>query len=292
MVVDAAIVVLENIYRLREKGHPASDAAYHGAQQVWGAVLVSALTTVMVFIPILVMELEAGQLFRDIAVAISVSVMLSLVVSITVIPAICQPDIPVFRCRRQGRVNQAPASSGHRSFRRVVHAHGRWIYPRSGRQPPIRRLHGGLSSRVAAAGLAWKFLPKLEYLPEGNRNLIFGIIIPPPGYNLRTTSEIAEAIEQATRPHWAIETGPESAPGEPTKIERFFFVATRATTFVGAIATDSQRAGELIPVLGGSRFQRTRHIRLHQPAVHFRPRHRRRPQDRARYFGSRISTIC
>ena len=90
MVVDAAIVVLENIYRLREQGYSAVKAAALGAQQVWGAVLVSSLTTVMVFIPILVMELEAGQLFRDIAVAISVSVSLSLVVSITVIPAISQ----------------------------------------------------------------------------------------------------------------------------------------------------------------------------------------------------------
>ena len=88
MVVDAAIVVLENIYRLRQEGMSRAQAAYQGAAQVWGAVLVSALTTVMVFIPILVMELEVGQLFRDIAVAISVSVLMSLLVSITLIPAL------------------------------------------------------------------------------------------------------------------------------------------------------------------------------------------------------------
>ena len=88
MVVDAAIVVLENIFRLRQNGLPIKQAAFEGANQVWGAVLVSALTTVMVFIPILVMQLEVGQLFRDIAVAISVSVLLSLLVSITVIPAL------------------------------------------------------------------------------------------------------------------------------------------------------------------------------------------------------------
>jgi len=88
MVVDAAIVVLENIYRLRQNGLPPTEAAYQGAKQVWGAILVSALTTVMVFIPILTMELEVGQLFRDIAVAISVAVMLSLLVAMTVIPAL------------------------------------------------------------------------------------------------------------------------------------------------------------------------------------------------------------
>ena len=63
MVVDAAIVVLENIYRLRQNGYGRLQAAYHGARQVWGAVFVSAATTVLVFVPILVMELEAGQLF-------------------------------------------------------------------------------------------------------------------------------------------------------------------------------------------------------------------------------------
>ena len=88
MIVDAAIVVLENIYRLREEGKNRREAAYLGAKQVWGAILVSALTTVLVFVPILIMELEAGQLFRDIAVAISVSVLLSLVVAVTVIPAL------------------------------------------------------------------------------------------------------------------------------------------------------------------------------------------------------------
>ena len=65
-----------------------AEAAYRGAKQVWVAVLVSALTTVMVFIPILVMDLEAGQLFRDIAVALSVSVLISLLVAVTLIPAL------------------------------------------------------------------------------------------------------------------------------------------------------------------------------------------------------------
>ncbi|MEM9677136.1 MAG: efflux RND transporter permease subunit, partial [Pseudomonadota bacterium] len=62
MIVDAAIVVLENIFRLREQGKSRRDAAYEGASQVWGAILVSALTTVLVFVPILIMQLEAGQL--------------------------------------------------------------------------------------------------------------------------------------------------------------------------------------------------------------------------------------
>ena len=61
MVVDAAIVVLENIYRLRQRGEMLSAAALIGARQVWGAILVSVVTTVAVFIPLLLMDRTAGQ---------------------------------------------------------------------------------------------------------------------------------------------------------------------------------------------------------------------------------------
>ena len=86
MVVDNAIVVLENIFRHLEMGKPRVEAALDGAREVWGAVLASTLTTVVVFIPILLIQEEAGQLFRDIALAICAAVALSLIVSITVIP--------------------------------------------------------------------------------------------------------------------------------------------------------------------------------------------------------------
>jgi HAE1 family hydrophobic/amphiphilic exporter-1 len=247
MVVDAAIVVLENIFRLREEGHPPRHAAYHGAQQVWGAVLVSALTTVMVFIPILILDLEVGQLFRDIAVAISVAVMLSLVVSVTLIPAL------------SGRLFAAPAGGGEKHLRRLPLPGLDWLASLFV-TAVSSFVRGVVRSKLLAAvvvatmvGLAGfftvNFLPKLEYLPEGNRNLVFGVIIPPPGYNLRTMAEIARKVEDATRELWSIETGPEAEPDGPPKIARFFFVATRATTFVGAAAEDPGRVAELIPVL-------------------------------------------
>ncbi len=253
MVVDAAIVVLENIYRLREEGHSSQHAAYEGASQVWGAVLVSALTTVMVFIPILVMQLEAGQLFRDIAVAISVAVMLSLIVSITVIPALSKR---LFRFRRSSgdaavvRVRLPGVDGFARGF--VGFATG---FTSSVVRSRALALTVVAIVTAAASASAWLMLPKLEYLPEGNRNLLFGVIIPPPGYNLDTTTEIAEAIESEVKPYWASVSGPESAPGEPPKIERFFFVATRARTFLGAMAVEPQRAGELKAVLREPAFR-------------------------------------
>jgi len=240
MIVDAAIVVLENIFRLREEGRSRRDAAYLGASQVWGAILVSALTTVLVFVPILIMQLEAGQLFRDIAVAISVSVLLSLVVAVTVIPALASR---LLSAKDQKPVRIWGLDHIAIGFRELVMAYVRMT---------VRFRTIGIAMVIAIAGGAafasWAFLPRLEYLPEGNRNLVFGLIIPPPGYNLETTQTIAQRIEAVAQPLW--EGAPETAleDGTPT-IENFFFVATPGNSFVGAGAVDGQRAAELIPIL-------------------------------------------
>jgi HAE1 family hydrophobic/amphiphilic exporter-1 len=247
MVVDAAIVVLENIFRHREKGRPSLEAAHRGAQQVWGAVLVSALTTVMVFIPVLVMKLEVGQLFRDIGVAISVSVMLSLLVSVTVIPAL------------SSRLLAGKGDSEQAAFKRVFipgidHFASFFVSSVIGFTKLVTRnkiaavLVVTISSVACLAG-AWTFLPKLEYLPEGNRNLMFGVIIPPPGYNLETTTEIAKRIEDEIKPLLRSVSGPEEVEGQPAKIDRFFFVAARARTFLGAAAVTPSRVGELKEIL-------------------------------------------
>ncbi len=244
MVVDAAIVVLENIYRLRQQGRPALKAAYDGAMQVWGAILVSALTTVMVFIPVMVMKLEVGQLFRDIAVAISVAVVLSLIVSVTVIPALS---------RRLLQYDVREPGSGIRLFGFDHFARGFMVLLLGLTRAVVRSkllalLIVALVTTATVFG-TWRFLPALEYLPEGNRNFVFGFIQPPPGYNLSTTTAIAERMEDAVRPHWASESGPESAPGEPPKIDSFFFVAFRSRTIMGASSVEPGRARELIPVI-------------------------------------------
>ena len=240
MIVDAAIVVLENIYRLQERGMSRREAAYHGARQVWGAILVSALTTVMVFIPILVMELEAGQLFRDIAVAISVSVLLSLLVAVTVIPALSSRLL-------------AGANSKPLPLPGIDHAARafNWLVMRYVGLTVRFRLLGLLFVSIIATGAAAAaliFLPKLEYLPEGNRNLVFGLLIPPPGYNLDTTETIAERIEGVARPMWEAAPALETESGTPS-LQSFFFVATPGASFVGAATVDGERVAEVIPIL-------------------------------------------
>lgn len=87
MVVDSAIVVLENIYSHYQRGESPFAAASRGTSEVWGAILASTLTTLAVFVPVIFIQEESGQLFRDIAIAVSAGVAISLLVSLTVIPA-------------------------------------------------------------------------------------------------------------------------------------------------------------------------------------------------------------
>ncbi len=251
MVVDAAIVVLENIYRLRQSGMPVREAAYRGASRVWGAILVSALTTVMAFIPILVMKLEVGQLFRDIAVAISVSVMLSLIVAVTVIPALASRLLgAVGTSATRVRIPGLDAIAG--LLVTFIRGFAAFVVRR-----PLAGLVAAIVISATAVVSAWFYLPKLEYLPDGNQNFVFGVILPPPGYNLETNVEIAKTVEQAVRQQWASVSGPQSEAGEPPKIENFFFVTTQSNSFVGAsaVAAEQERAGELIPLLRAPVFR-------------------------------------
>ena len=249
MVVDAAIVVLENIYRHRQLGMSPGEAALKGAGQVWGAIFVSAATTVMVFVPILVMKLEVGQLFRDIAVAISVSVVLSLIVSITVIPSLANAILkkPI---KEGGGLPLPGIDHLGRGFRTFVLAYTRAIISRKTASIVVVLIICGVAGTAT-----WAFLPKLEYLPDGNRNLIFARISPPAGYNLRSIVDMARRAENQMRPHLATAADKQAfengtvKPGTPPKFDRFWFIIRRGFTLATASAVDPTRIGEIIPLM-------------------------------------------
>jgi len=249
MVVDNAIVVLENVFRHLEMGKSKGQAAYDGTREVWGAVLASTLTTVVVFIPILMVQEEAGQLFRDIALAICAAVTLSLVVSITVIPTAAA------RFLRPNPVTR------HDGFSAAV---GRAIYRVCG-STPLRVTIIGVLTAVSVVGTI-KLMPPADYLPTGNRNLVFGLIIPPPGYNIGQMNDIADRIEQTIRPFWeaeelkddarAYKTAVASLPAVPTldgpivppTLSNYFLVSFEGILFHGGVSADADRVIDLLPL--------------------------------------------
>lgn len=86
MMVDNAIVILENIYRLRKKGYSLKDAAITGTSQVGSAIIASTLTTVIVFLPIVFVDGLAAQLFKPLALVVSFSLLASLFTALIIVP--------------------------------------------------------------------------------------------------------------------------------------------------------------------------------------------------------------
>ena len=104
MLVDNSIVVIENIYRLRNEGMSVQDAAIEGAKEVAGAILASTLTTVCVFLPIVFTEGITRQLFVDMGLTIAYSLLASLVIALTVVPAMSSKMLRNTKEKKPGRI--------------------------------------------------------------------------------------------------------------------------------------------------------------------------------------------
>ena len=245
MLVDNAVVVLENIFRRYQDGEEPFTAAVNGAKEVWGAVVASTLTTLAVFLPVLFVQEEAGQLFRDIALAVSSAVALSLLVSITVIPTaaarILKPNQGV---KKTNHAMRAAHSLGGRFVELVVGINARI------QRSTLLRLVTVIGFVGTAVLVSWILMPKVEYLPTGNRNLVSGQLLPPSGYNIGRLLELGERLEDATRPYWDIDKDdPANEDLEFPPIEDYFFVASSRFVFFGLRAVDPLRAGELVSLV-------------------------------------------
>jgi HAE1 family hydrophobic/amphiphilic exporter-1 len=241
MLVDNAIVVLENIDRHRNMGKSSFLAAYDGAREVWGAVLASTLTTIAVFLPVVFMQEEAGQLFRDIAIAITASIALSLVVSVLVIPMLSRMLYRMIRDDAGSRgLKMAMARVGSALMNAFMFmldlATASWA----------TRLITVVGFTAVSILGSYLLFPKMEYLPQGNRNLVINLLIPPPGLSYAERKAIGEQIFDATRAY--VGRDHEGYPG----IKNMFYVGSEQLMLFGAISLHEQRAGELIPL-----FQRT-----------------------------------
>ncbi|HBS29384.1 MAG TPA: hypothetical protein DEB06_08035 [Phycisphaerales bacterium] len=263
MVVDNAIVVIENIDRRRLAGDAPLMAVYRGAKEVWTAVLASTLTTVAVFIPILTIREEAGQLFFDLTLALAVSVSLSLIVSITVVPS---ATAVLFR----GVKARAPGAAQERRGA---------MADLFGLVPLCARMVNGFASLVYWLMTGWRgwtlrpvlivvmtgasivgsirLTPPLDYLPAGNRNLVFGGLLIPPGQSVEQMEQFAERIEAHIRPY--LETpsdqiatlppimrfGPPGPDGKPVMfrpvgVDNCFIGAFNGGMFVGGTSREKQ----------------------------------------------------
>ncbi len=181
MTLDNSIVVLESIELERRKGADRYRAAIEGVRQVWPAVFASTMTTIMVFLPVAFVEQEAGQLYSDVAIAISAAILASMLVAVTVLPtAAARLDFDRTVSHGWGeRARQATLSL----VNSVI-------------ATPVRRFTC-ITVTILLSGLVILLLtPPAEYLPEGEEPKVFAAMNAPPGYNLAAMTAIGAEIEQ------------------------------------------------------------------------------------------------
>ncbi len=237
MLIDNAIVVLENIDRHCSMGKSALQAAYDGAREVWGAILASTSTTIAVFLPVIFMEEEAGQLFRDIAIAVTFAVLLSLFASVSVIPMMSRRLFELTGAGASCRTKiQALGNIGGRLSNGLMA-----LVKTATRNRITQTVTVVVLSSISLIG-AKVLLPKAEYLPQGNRNLVINVLVPPPGLSFDERKAIGEHIYRFNQPY--IGKDYNGYPG----IEHMFYVGADQIMIFGATSTHEQRAGELIPL--------------------------------------------
>lgn len=190
LVVDDAIVVLENVYRRVEAGEPPLLAAYRGARQVGFAVIATTLVLVAVFVPIAFMEGNLGRLFSEFSLAIAGAVCFSSLVALTLVP------MAASKLLRPATERSGPAALVDKAFARFS-----TIYSDS---------LGGLIQRplwvsaflLAILGLGWQLVQSIpqEYSPTEDRSSFFVLMNAPEGASFEYTQRYARDMENVLLP--------------------------------------------------------------------------------------------
>jgi hydrophobe/amphiphile efflux-1 (HAE1) family protein len=247
IVVDDAIVVLENVERImREEGRSPRDAAVKAMEQVTGPIIAIVLTLVAVFVPIAFLGGLTGELYRQFAVTISISVVISGVVALTLSPALCalilKPHVEA------------------RGFFRWFNHRFDWVRDRYGHGVAFLIRHGIVATAifglmVVAAVFMWRITPG-SLVPDEDQGFYISAIILPDGATLERTQKVVNQVEAAIRSN--------PANKDVVSFAGFDFIGggfrnNAATLFVTQIPWDERKvtAQQLV----GELFAKTGHIK-------------------------------
>ena len=272
MLIDNSIVVLENIDRHIRMGKSSYHASIQATKEVWGAVLASTLTTIAVFLPVVFIKEEAGQLFGDIAIAVSAAVGLSLVTAIAVIPVLAniffnknkknenieeksvknklkEKIKDKIKIKKQILKPELKAKIKSISIDKMLVNTGNFFVKY------ITLLSNKINSSfivkivfivgVTAASIliAYLLMPKMDYLPLGNKNMMESRFSPPPGISYNERKAMGDFIYRELQPYMESEKD-----GYP-QIENYVYIASSTYVAMRATSKDEARAAELQPLM-------------------------------------------
>jgi HAE1 family hydrophobic/amphiphilic exporter-1 len=232
MVVDNAIVVVENVFTHMQRGKNPMQAAIEGTKEVGGGLLGATLTNIAVFAPLALVQGEVAQLFIDMAIVISAAAIFSMVAAITLVPMLAGLFLHESEAMqvlgegsyRGGNWLERSVANTSLIFRSlqsklesVLASTVRWSL---GRKRLGRRLFV-LAIPIGLIFVSILLLPPADYLPEGNRNLVLWAADPLPG------TSIPEAIRLSEEPRNFLHSQPE--------IDRVMFVERPGRRAIAAI---------------------------------------------------------
>lgn len=255
MLVDNFIVVMESIFRHHREGENVLTSTVKGTKEVWGAIVASTLANLAVFLPVLFVQDQVGQLFRDLALAVSCSLALSLLVSLILIPTAASRLI----------VTEVDLTNRSRLRKKLSTVFGLMpLLDRFGdafvrivvglNAMMLRSIPARLIAMTVFLGVpiyvSYLLMPKVEYLPNGNRNLVIGILVPPPGYNLDHMETLGHRIEASAQRYWDIDLDdPKNKDLPHPMISDFFYVVRGRQLFMGVRAVDPLQGHRLVKLV-------------------------------------------
>ncbi|SDK69275.1 efflux RND transporter permease subunit [Natronincola ferrireducens] len=192
MLVDNGIVVLENIYRFREEGYSPKDAAIYGAQEVSMAVAASTFTTVAVFLPIVFVEGMTGEIFKELALTVTFSLLASLGVSLTLVPMLASKILKVKKDKYKVNTILEDGEKKNCGFYCYYRDLLKWSLGHRG----IVLIITGLIFLASITSLLWV---GAEYFPEFDEGNFMINISLPHGSSLEATEAMANDVEEVVR---------------------------------------------------------------------------------------------
>ena len=226
MVLDAAIVVLENILRMREKGHGKHDSSEKGSSQVWPALLASTTTTVAIFLPVFFLKDVEGQLFGDLALTIAIAVSVSLLVAVILLPVLTK-----FLLKESKSLDP-----NERLWQRIT----QFVVRITNNKSKRLLLASGLI--MAPLVITWIAAPKLDYLPPVKRDAVDANLRFPPGANVETIDkEVVQPILERLKPYM-------EGTKEPALKNYYIFTGPFGGN-LGVRAKDQSKVDELLDIV-------------------------------------------
>ncbi|PAF41082.1 efflux RND transporter permease subunit [Helicobacter sp. 11S03491-1] len=246
MIIDSAIVVMANIIAHKNKTNDPFRAAFIGTKEVVGALFASTITTVAIFIPIIGLQDEAGQLFVDIALASSSSILISFFVCILVIPSFSLLMLRKFSFRPKTKLGI------FHKVNSLIQALG--IKVSNGIMKMIQFCTKNVLSRlitiIVFVGFCCIFsflaFPKTDYLPKGAQNFIISYLSPPPGLSLKEKDRIIQEIYQDFKPYLKV-NGYKQKSDSDLPVIKDFFISSSTNMYFYLTAQDPKLASKLIP---------------------------------------------